>query len=1184
VHSPDIQSSTAVNPIPMKAASTSNSLETLANGHFKWSERFASHQEAYTSHSTAKHNFKEDNVIAESDHALDEVDASLEMTEKQGGAKTVDAAKVFCTFAQSTFDSKAKEPFPDHYNNESKETSRGLKEDTPSHQEIYEDKNIPLSIANSDTSKNPVLETKVALHCSPSQQSGNGEDVQKASLDRNLHPVFDTPKDLHSSALLNGTLQSNLWGDKEDYKSERRASSFGSNMLEKTDSDKMLQGSEITDVYSKGKTYDFAYGMEGPLADIKVQDEQRLLMNLNATNKKNQQVMDKNTHKEKYVDEKSDYSSSTNSTDVKGIATEISQADGGVAKTEDAYPVSGVQELLGKENTEVENSHSICDTGDELDSWGSIDDMVSSHFHCVIGGNEEFVLGAPDLCDVDNGESNQKNEDDRITLEHKASPVSVLESTMKSPERHRDSLLSSSKDENISVVGERVKSTNDEACALMQKDTKLDADNGLAPPRVKKIISSAHEDTSAPHIDDKFLMVTEECQRIEYYEQSVVQVTPGMDRNRPKDNKAAVSDVKASSGDAMVSVDQKLNALLEENFSQADTLSQKVRQRSHSTKRFSSGKGKVGEYKLDEDEFIDDFDLLLDEVEEDIRIEESLSSPKSNPHSSKSKNVFEEIEDQSIIDVETRDESVTWMSDIGIEGSVLSSCDEEVAAINDGILEVVSDYEEEPDSWDALDELVDRLLQTKLCSFALDDGENRMSDERKRAQYARTVASVVNISEHLLQQELLAAVAAATCEGTEKDALEDEVKPSLTKDHVHGYDDTNRPTEDKMKTHVTNKGKGGPVSREKARVGDTIEILNKLHSKVTDTREQLSRGNGNRGQTFSAKTEIDSATVPLNSIRTLDNNNEEMAEEFKQANEKSNKDSVKSDEHVGAEMLEESRKENAQMLVAITVMQGEVEAFQRKNESLHSELEATRAELKCLQSKDEYKKRELTNLKHDFEKKEKKWEEVEKSLENAVTDKIELLDDLECLEESLRFSRENNQKLNTWIDDLHETIKKLKERAKTENKRYEYGHLREEVELLKGSLELSNQRETLLRCQVDALEAEVSHLKHCEETLKSNLRTVSDEKSRIIEELEEQLSTAENENTRMVTELSRASDRENLLNELKDENLKVIKQLEDQLNKLTKESSTVNAELSKVSEKDIEITELKSETTKVVST
>ena len=46
--------------------------------------------------------------------------------------------------------------------------------------------------------------------------------------------------------------------------------------------------------------------------------------------------------------------------------------------------------------------------------------------------------------------------------------------------------------------------------------------------------------------------------------------------------------------------------------------------------------------------------------------------------------------------------------------------------------------------------------------------------------------------------------------------------------------------------------------------------------------------------------------------------------------------------------------------------------------------------------------------------------------------------------------------------------------------------------------------------------------------------------------------------------------------------MRVIKQLQDQLNKLTTENSTLNAKLSKVSEKDKQMTELKSETTKVI--
>ncbi|KAJ7374464.1 hypothetical protein OS493_007570 [Desmophyllum pertusum] len=46
-----------------------------------------------------------------------------------------------------------------------------------------------------------------------------------------------------------------------------------------------------------------------------------------------------------------------------------------------------------------------------------------------------------------------------------------------------------------------------------------------------------------------------------------------------------------------------------------------------------------------------------------------------------------------------------------------------------------------------------------------------------------------------------------------------------------------------------------------------------------------------------------------------------------------------------------------------------------------------------------------------------------------------------------------------------------------ENTRRHYGHLREEVELLKGSLDLCHYREELLRGQVDALEKQTSHCK-----------------------------------------------------------------------------------------------------------
>ena len=79
------------------------------------------------------------------------------------------------------------------------------------------------------------------------------------------------------------------------------------------------------------------------------------------------------------------------------------------------------------------------------------------------------------------------------------------------------------------------------------------------------------------------------------------------------------------------------------------------------------------------------------------------------------------------------------------------------------------------------------------------------------------------------------------------------------------------------------------------------------------------------------------------------------------------------------EMLEESKKEKAKMLVEITIMQEEVVALKEKNDALCAELEATKAELNCLQSTDEYKQRELTNLKNDFERKQKKWDDAEEA-------------------------------------------------------------------------------------------------------------------------------------------------------------------------------------------------------------
>ena len=52
--------------------------------------------------------------------------------------------------------------------------------------------------------------------------------------------------------------------------------------------------------------------------------------------------------------------------------------------------------------------------------------------------------------------------------------------------------------------------------------------------------------------------------------------------------------------------------------------------------------------------------------------------------------------------------------------------------------------------------------------------------------------------------------------------------------------------------------------------------------------------------------------------------------------------------------------------------------------------------------------------------------------------------------------------------------------SKELNKRPDYGHYREEAELLKGSLDLFRRKEELLSFQTDTLTDETSHFKACE--------------------------------------------------------------------------------------------------------
>ena len=137
---------------------------------------------------------------------------------------------------------------------------------------------------------------------------------------------------------------------------------------------------------------------------------------------------------------------------------------------------------------------------------------------------------------------------------------------------------------------------------------------------------------------------------------------------------------------------------------------------------------------------------------------------------------------------------------------------------------------------------------------------------------------------------------------------------------------------------------------------------------------------------------------------------------------------------------------------------------------------------------------------------------------------------IELLEVKLKESKESNEVLQFECDEAREMVKDLKEmthRINSENA--DYGYLREEVELLKGSLELGKNREEGLKSQLKCLEDELEKFRNKNEQIEVIYETPT--------------VTIYKEKGKMALELSKTSDKENV--EFK-ELLKQIEELTEQ--------------------------------------
>ena len=150
---------------------------------------------------------------------------------------------------------------------------------------------------------------------------------------------------------------------------------------------------------------------------------------------------------------------------------------------------------------------------------------------------------------------------------------------------------------------------------------------------------------------------------------------------------------------------------------------------------------------------------------------------------------------------------------------------------------------------------------------------------------------------------------------------------------------------------------------------------------------------------------------------------------------------------------------------------------------------------------------------------------------------------IELLEVKLKESKESNEVLQFECDEAGEMLKDLKETTRRINSEgIDYGYLREEVELLNGSLELSKNREEGLKSQLKCLGDELEKFRNKNEQIEVIYETPT--------------VTIYKEKGKMALELSKTSDKENV--EFK-ELLKQIEELTEQ-NKYLQETLTTKTQ------------------------
>ena len=618
--------------------------------------------------------------------------------------------------------------------------------------------------------------------------------------------------------------------------------------------------------------------------------------------------------------------------------------------------------------------------------------------------------------------------------------------------------------------------------------------------------------------------------------------------------------------------------------------------------------------KDDADEFIDDFDRYLDEVEKDIRSEECKKS-KSNSYSSVSNKEENKIDDDmcSSADEDSVQETITSVSDASFTVSSLSSSDQEVPAARDDDLSVI--FEEDEKDYLGSASQSNSLVKEDPAEESFTSVSQLIDEELSMASREQEVTDIKDGIPSDNSED----------EGDDPDswdALDNLTLPCcrtgkcrscLTTSVVSKESNTGLLGKSSWR-HKKSLAAVKNISEYflqkvlldafKAATANTKEVINNNAEQAivevsSERKEHLPKG------LEQLKKELLRIPDEQRTLRGANRNLQVSLEEVEERNK-----ALK-------EIVDFTNKENERLMDQVISMKEDAKTFKMETQSLQNELEAMKHELKRFKSGEEYKERELANLRDDIQRKERRLQDIEDDLDYAQMDSKDLLYDVDSLKGKLEGSEQRNEQLNLRVDELKVVIKELKAAANLVNNEHYYGYLREEVELLKGSLDLSKHQEEMLECQLDGLEEDFNNLRGRKEEIISNYKQqifcllkensrmkaklsklsdtskdeqyseliIKDEQTKILKQLQDQLGALEKDNSKLSEELNTDKmeflGKEKELSELKEETTRVIEQLQGQLISLETENARMTAELSKVSEKDNQLNELKEEKARI---